>query len=66
MPNIQEITQKMVQEKLDIERKKWETREGQMINDLQNRVEKVLKLEMELDEVKEAYRALEGSLSRDE
>lgn len=56
----------MVKEKLDEERKKWEIREGQMINDLQNRVEKVLKLEMELDEVKEAYRALEGSLSRDE
>jgi len=27
-----------------------------MIKDLQNRVEKVLKLEMELDEVKDAYR----------
>lgn len=34
MPNIQEITQKMVKERLDEERKKWETREGQMINDL--------------------------------
>jgi hypothetical protein len=30
-----------------------------MIKDLQNRVEKVLRLEMELDEIKEAYRGLE-------
>ena len=37
-----------------------------MIKDLENRVEKVLKLEMELDEVKDAYRALESGLSREE
>lgn len=37
-----------------------------MIKDLQNRVEKVLILEMELDEVKDAYRSLESSLSKDE
>jgi hypothetical protein len=29
-------------------------------------VEKVLKLEMDLDEVKDAYRALESSLSKEE
>ena len=38
----------------------------QMVKDLQNRVSKVLELEMELDEVKDAYRQLEQSLSRDE
>ena len=37
-----------------------------MTKDLQNRVEKVLELEMELDEVKDAYRALESTLSRDD
>ncbi len=37
-----------------------------MIKDLQNRVEKVLRLEMELDEVKDAYRQLESSLSQGE
>jgi len=37
-----------------------------MVKDLQNRVSKVLELEMELDEVKDAYRQLEQSLSRDE
>lgn len=66
MPNIQEITSKLVKEKVDEVTKKYEFREEQMIRDLQNRVEKVLRLEMELDEVKDAYRALESSLSRDE
>lgn len=65
-PNIQEITQKMVKEKLDEETAKFKFREEQLIRDLQNRVEKVLKLEMDLDEVKDAYRLLEASLSKDE
>ena len=66
MPNIEEITSKIVKEKVDEERRKFDYEREQMIKDLQNRVEKVLKLEMELDEVKDAYRALESSLSRDE
>lgn len=66
MPNIEEITQKIVKEKLDEEKRRFDYEREQMIRDLQNRVEKVLKLEMELDEVKDAYRALESSLSRDE
>lgn len=37
-----------------------------MLKDLQNRVEKVLKLEVELDEVKDAYRSLEASMSKEE
>ncbi len=56
----------MVKEKLDEERKKFDFERERLIKDLQNRVEKVLLLEMELDEVKDAYRALESSLSRDE
>lgn len=56
----------MVKDRLDEERRKFDYEREQMIKDLQNRVEKVLKLEMELDEVKDAYRALESSLSRDE
>ena len=66
MPNIEEITSKLVKEKLDEQQKKFDWEREQMIRDLQNRVEKVLRLEMELDEVKDAYRALESSLSRDE
>jgi hypothetical protein len=38
----------------------------QVQKDLLNRVEKVLKLEMQLDEAKDAYRQLESSFSRDD
>ncbi len=34
--------------------------------DMQNLVEKRLRLEMELDEVKDAYRGLEASLSKED
>jgi hypothetical protein len=37
-----------------------------MVKDLQNRVNKVVELEMELGDVKDSYRQLELSLSRDE
>jgi hypothetical protein len=56
----------MAKERVDEVTRKFEGERDQMIRDLQNRVEKVLKLEMELDEVKDAYRALESTLSRDE
>lgn len=56
----------MARDKIEEQKKKYEYERDQMIKDLQNRVEKVLKLEMELDEVKDAYRQLESTLSRDE
>jgi hypothetical protein len=37
-----------------------------MEKDLGNRVEKVLKLEMQLDESKDAYKQLESSISRED
>lgn len=65
-PNIEQITQKIVKERLEEEKKKYEYEREQLLRDLQNRVEKVLKLEVELDEVKDGYRALESTLSKDE
>lgn len=65
-PNIEEITQRLAQGKIDEVKRQYEHERDQMIKDLQNRVEKVLRLEMELDEVKDAYRVLESSLTRDE
>jgi hypothetical protein len=46
--------------------KKYEDERDHIVKDLQNRVIKVLELEMELDEVKDAYSQLEQSFSRDE
>jgi hypothetical protein len=37
-----------------------------MTRDLQNRVDKVVQLEMENGDLKDAYRALESCLSREE
>lgn len=65
-PNIGELSEQLAKERIDEERKKWEHARDQLTKDLQNRVEKVLELEMELDEVKDAYRALESTLSRDD
>jgi hypothetical protein len=39
--------------------KKHDYQIDQMVKDLQNRVNKVVDLEMELNDVKDAYRALE-------
>jgi hypothetical protein len=38
----------------------------QLHKDLLNRVEKVLKLETQLDEVKDAYKHLENTISRED
>lgn len=50
----------------DRERKQFDNERDQLLRDLQNRVEKVLKLEMQLDEVKDAYRVLEASMSKED
>lgn len=65
-PNIQEITERLAKERVEEERRRFQHEKEQLTKDLQNRVEKVLKLEMELDEVKDAFRALESTLSREE
>jgi hypothetical protein len=49
----------MAQEKIDEMQKKHDYQLDQMTKDLQNRVNKVVELEMELNEVKDAYRMLE-------
>jgi hypothetical protein len=46
--------------------KKHEDERDQIVKVLQKRVRKVLELEMDLNEEKDAYRQLEQSFSRDE
>lgn len=55
-PNIKEITDRIVKQELDSQKKEFEVEKEQLQKDLLNRVEKVLKLEMQLDESKDAYR----------
>lgn len=65
-PDIKEITDKIVKQELDVQQQAFEQEKEQLQKDLLNRVDKVLKLEMQLDEAKDAYRQLENSISRDD
>ena len=64
--SLEELAEKVAQERIREVTQRYEHEREQTVRDLQNRVEKVLMLEMELDEVKDAYRQLESNLSRDE
>ena len=61
-----EITERKVKAECDKLKVKYEGEKDQLHKDLLNRVEKVLKLEMQLDEVKDAYKQLENLISRDD
>lgn len=65
-PNIKEITEKMVTQELTVIQEKHSKVVDQLNKDLHNRIEKVLKLEQELDEVREAYKHLEASMSKED
>jgi len=46
--------------------KEFDTIQEQLHKDLHNRIDKVIKLELQLEEVKDAYKQLEHSISRDD
>lgn len=56
----------MVKQALEEQKREFDRERETVQRDLHNRVEKVLKLEMQLDESKEAYRNLEASISRED
>jgi kinesin family protein 5 len=64
--NLKDISDRLLEEKVNQHKKHWEHERDLILIDLKNRVDKVVKLEMDLDEAREAYRTLEGSLSRDD
>ena len=65
-PNIKEITDRIVKQELEAQKREFDKEREQVQKDLLNRVEKVLKLEMQLDESKDAYKQLENSISRED
>lgn len=65
-PNIKEITDRIVKQELEAQRKVYESDMQTLQKDLQNRIEKVIKLEVQLDESRDSYRQLEGSISRED
>ena len=64
--NIDEITSKIVAEKMEEASKKFSEERSTLEGFLQSKIERNLELEMRLDEIKDAYRALEQSLTTDD
>lgn len=60
-PNIQAITKKLAEEEISKAELKWAEEKMQILRDLENRVSKVVQLEMALDESCERYRRLESN-----
>ena len=65
-PDIDKITQRVVKQELDSQKKEFDVIRNQLEKDLHNRIDKVIKLELQLEEVKDAYKSLEHSISRDD
>jgi kinesin family protein 5 len=58
VPNYEEIRRRIASEAVGREKLKWESERKIIIRDLQNRIDKAVSLEIDLDELQEAYRQL--------
>jgi regulator of replication initiation timing len=63
---MKEITERMIADALDDQLHQFEQERFEMTSFLQSKIEQNLKLEMELDEIKDAYRSLEMSLNAED
>jgi len=61
--DINAITSKMVAEQLEVVHEKYRKEKEEMEGYLQSKIDKNLKLELQLDEIKDAYRSLESTMS---
>ena len=64
--DIKELTEKLVAEKVAEVQRKFDEERNQMEGFLQAKISKNLQLEVLLDEMKDAYRALEKDMSGDD
>lgn len=62
VPGLDELKRSIYAEAVSYARREWEEEKAQLGLDLQNRVEKVIRLEIEIDEAHESYRSLEESM----
>jgi len=63
-PNIQAITKKLADEQIMKAENRWAEEKVQILRDLENRVSKVVQLEISLDEANEKYRRLENTINQ--
>ncbi len=61
--NVNEIAAKLADEKVRQKKALWDEEKEMILRDLQNRVDKVVRLEMKLDEEREKYRKLEAMMT---
>ena len=64
--DLNQIKDSMREEIVRQEREKWVEEKRAILRDLQNRVDKVVSLEIELDEARESYKNLESTMSEGE
>jgi len=63
-PNIQAITKKLADEQINKAEMRWAEEKMQILRDLENRVSKVVDLEIALDESEERFRRLENNINQ--
>lgn len=63
-PNIQAITKKLADEQIRKAEMRWAEEKMQILRDLENRVSKVVQLEIALDESEERFRRLENTINQ--
>jgi len=63
-PNIQAITKKLADEEISKAESRWAHEKIQILRDLENRVSKVVQLEISLDESEERFRRLENTINQ--
>lgn len=65
-PDMRDITDRLIAEALDSQATKFDNERLQMQNFLHQKIEQNLRLEMQLDEIKDAYRSLELSMTNED
>lgn len=65
-PDIAKKNQEFLQQKLGAEKAKWAKERSEIMRDLENRIQKVVELEIQIDQAKDAYRYLEKNMGKSE
>jgi len=65
-PDIKKKNEEFLAQKLGAEKAKWAKERSEIMRDLENRIQKVVELEISIDQAKDAYRYLEKNMGKSE
>ena len=65
-PDIIKQNEQYLQSKLKAEKDRWTKERSEIMRDLENRIQKVVDLEIQIDQAKDAYRYLEKNMGKNE